>query len=297
MIVPWLRGFLNLDEVPLTWALIIMNVFIYMSTYDPAFHKMAQFFSDTKRFELTANLYYQYQGNEGLPNQAQRLILGSQAMKDIHFIQNAEKLHFYGDEIAIENWKKEIVAFRDQLSWRSASIYGFHYDHPEPLTFLTYQFMHGGLVHLLSNMLLLLIFAAAVEKVAGSLITIGIYILGGVAGAYGFLILGEPTLSPLVGASGSLSAVMAFYAVIETKKRVQFFYFLSPIEGYYGWLWLPTWMIFLLSFVSDFASYFGTSNEVGSGVAYTAHIGGMLFGIFAGFLHRKLHSHSIQFEY
>lgn len=295
MIIPWLRGFLKFDQAPMTWALIAANIFIFMMTYDPQFKNMSQFFSDTKRFEMTANLYSQYKGNEGLPSERQRLVLGSQAMKDIQFIENAENIQFQGDDIAIAKWKKEIVEFREKLSMRTSSVFGFHFDHKQPLTFLTYQFMHAGFLHLFSNMLMLFLFAAALEQIAGSLITLGIYILGGVAGAYGFLILGESTLAPLVGASGSLSAIMAFYATIETKKRVQFFYFLSPIEGYYGWLWLPTWMIFLLSFVSDLASYLSTPSEIGSSVAYTAHLGGMTFGILMGFAHRKLHSQVVHF--
>jgi len=289
MIIPWLRGFLNHQQAPITWALVIMNIFIFMTTYDPQFKKMSQFFTDNRRFEMTANLYHQYKGNEGLPSQKDKLLLGTQAMKDAKFIEDAEKFDFFGDHIAIEKWKKEIIAFREELSARPASIYGFHYDHTQPLTFITYQFMHAGFMHLISNMLMLLLFAAALEKIAGSLITLGIYLLGGVAGAYGFLLLGEPTLAPLIGASGSLSAAMAFYATVETKRRVSFFYFLSPIEGYYGWLWLPTWMIFILSFLSDVASYLSTPAEVGAAVAYTAHLGGMFFGIAAGFLHRKLH--------
>lgn len=293
MIVPWLKGFLHFSKAPLTWTIVAVNVFIFFLTYDPDTKKTNHFFSDIKKFEMTANLYHQYLGGRGILPQEQQILVGARAMKDSQFIQHAEKLEFHGDEIEIAEWKKAIVDFRESLSLRTAGIFGFHFDQNQSLTFITYQFMHAGVIHLVSNMLMLILFAAALEQIAGGLITVGIYLLGGIAGAYGFLILGEPTLAPLVGASGSLSAIMAFYATIEMKKRVSFFYFLSPIKGYYGWLWLPTWMIFLLCFVPDLASYFSTADEVGSGVAYTAHIGGMLFGIGAGFMHRKLNSYVI----
>jgi membrane associated rhomboid family serine protease len=87
----------------------------------------------------------------------------------------------------------------------------------------------------------------------------------------------------MIGASGALSGVMAFYAAFEKRKRISFFYFVSPIPGYYGWIYLPTLIIFPLSFLSDLVGYLSTPAEIGSGIAYTAHIGGALFGAVLGF--------------
>jgi membrane associated rhomboid family serine protease len=288
MIVPWLRGFLSHHQAPITWAIIIMNVFIFLSTADKQAGQVHDFFSRQNRFEMTAKLYYQYKyGEQGIPDEQDLAVLGAQALRDVHFIENAERFHFFGDELAIAEWKKDIVQLREALESRNTSIFGLRYDANQPLTLITYQFMHAGFVHLISNMLMLLIFAAALEKLAGSFVVLAVYLFGGVAGAAGFLLLGESSLAPMVGASGSLSAVMAFYGIAERRKRISFFYFLSPIEGYYGWLWLPTWMIFPLSFVSDLAAYFGTATEIGSGVAYSAHIGGMMFGILTGLAYRQ----------
>jgi membrane associated rhomboid family serine protease len=289
MIVPWLRGFLSHQQAPITWAIIIMNIFIFMSVGDRQASEVHEFFSKNNRFEMTAKLYYQYKfGKHELPPEQELAVLGAQALRDVHFIQNAEKLHFHGDELAIKEWKMEIAQLRESLENRSTSVFGLRSDTRAPLTLITYQFMHAGFVHLLSNMLMLLIFAAALEKLAGSFLVLAVYLFGGAAGALGFIWLGETSLAPMVGASGSLSAIMAFYALAERRKRISFFYFLSPIEGYYGWLWLPTWMIFPLSFISDFAAYLGTAAEIGSGVAYTAHIGGMIFGVLFGFAYRQI---------
>jgi membrane associated rhomboid family serine protease len=83
----------------------------------------------------------------------------------------------------------------------------------------------------------------------------------------------------MVGASASLSAVMAFYALFERRKRVKFFYFLSPSPGYWGDIYLPTLVVLPFYFVEDLAQYFSTAEEIGAGVAYSAHLGGALFGI------------------
>lgn len=130
---------------------------------------------------------------------------------------------------------------------------------------------------------MLWIFGAALEISLGGFALAAIYLVGGAVGAWAFLALGHGTLAPMIGASGSLSAVMAFFAAYEKKKRVSFFYFLSPLPGYYGWIYLPTILIFPLCFLSDLAGYLSTSQEVGTGVAYAAHIGGAAFGVIFGF--------------
>jgi len=288
MIMPWLRGFVSRALVPLTWTLVLLNGYIFLMTYDAQPAPNQDFFSDQTRFELTAKLYHEFKGGQGLPNRNQIFTLGAQAIHDVNFINTAERMNYHGDQVAIERWKKDLVEFRDGLTVRQAQIYGLSWDQHRPLTWITYQFMHAGFVHLLSNMLMLIIFGSALEMQIGGLGLIVIYILSGITGAIGFLLLGEPTLAPMIGASGSLSGIMAFYAVYERRKRVPFFFFLSPVQGFYGWVWLPTWFIFPLYFIADIAAYFGTLKELGSGVAYTAHIGGMIFGVLTGYMWRKI---------
>jgi membrane associated rhomboid family serine protease len=190
---------------------------------------------------------------------------------------------FFGDEIAIADWKEKLHEYHEQLQMRTSSIFGLKTQAGSPLTWVTYQFMHASWMHLFGNMAMLLIFGAALESAVGGMGLIFIYLLSGFAGAWAFLLLGQNTLAPMIGASGALSGVMAFYAAYEKKRRVSFFYFVSPMPGYYGWIYLPTLAIFPLCFLSDFAGYLSTPTEIGTGVAYTAHIGGAVFGTFFGF--------------
>jgi membrane associated rhomboid family serine protease len=125
----------------------------------------------------------------------------------------------------------------------------------------------------------------------GSVGILVLYLVGGIAAGIGFLLLGNPSLAPMVGASGSVSALIAFYALAEPKKRVSFFYFFSPFEGYYGWLYLPTLLILPLSFAGDLASYIASS-VIPTGAASTAHIGGAMFGCTAGLAWRLITSKS-----
>lgn len=286
MIIPWIKGFLRWEKAPLTWTLVVLNLFIFLQTYEPHKASVTQKFSNSEMMILSGKLFYQFQHKDEkslpLKTQSEWMMLGGKGLKDPEFVENAPSYKFYGDEIAIQNWKKDIRMYQNQFKTRNSHTFGLSGVSTSPLVWVTYQFMHASPMHLISNMLMLLIFAAALEVTLGGLALVVVYILGGFAGAWMFLTLGQNSLAPMIGASGSLSAVMAFYAAYEKKKRVSFFYFVSPLPGYYGWIYLPTLLIFPLCFLSDLAGYFSTPHELGTGVAYAAHIGGAAFGAMLG---------------
>ena len=154
------------------------------------------------------------------------------------------------------------------------------------MQWITYQFMHAGFMHLLGNMLFLLVFSTVLELMYGGLLVGALYLVSGIAGAWGFLHWGQPTMAPMVGASGALTGLMAFYLMVERKKNVRFFYFLSPIEGYFGIIYLPTLLIIPLCLISDVTAFVASNTSVGGSIAYAAHLGGMLFGLIMGGLMR-----------
>jgi membrane associated rhomboid family serine protease len=300
MIIPWLLGFRNRFQAPLTWTLILANIFIFMMTYEAP--RESKHFSTVREITLTGRLYYQYllEDIESKSNE-ELILLGSRGLRDPQFLDEASTFEFEGDPIAISQWRQNIAEFKQELQSKPSHFYGLLTDEGRPLTWITYQFMHAGLLHLFSNMLLLLIFGGAFEARLGSFRLVGTFLLGGIAGGLGFVYWGGHSVAPMVGASGSLSAVMAAYAIAETKKRVGFFYLLSPIQGYFGVIYLPTLLIFPLCFVADLAGYLATPTELGGGIAYAAHLGGAFFGIGAGLSFRlwdqywtKLHSPSAQ---
>lgn len=284
MIIPWLKGFLLWDKAPIAWAIIFTNIMIYLMTAQV--HKSSYLFTQLEDIVLTGRLYDQYQFQKNLQFEKSELktteeyiLLGSQGLKDPEFIRLATDLNFTGDAVAIAKWKNEIQEFHQMLQKRMAYKFGLVADRKSVLSWITYQFMHAGFFHLLSNMALLLIFAAVLESMIGGFYLILIYLLCGVAGGAGFMLLSGSSLAPMIGASGAVSGVMACYAVLEKKKRVPFFYFLSPMQGYFGIIYLPTFLIFPLCFLTDVASFLSTPKELGDGVAYTAHIGGAVCGI------------------
>ena len=143
---------------------------------------------------------------------------------------------------------------------------------PEPFTLITYQFLHAGWMHLMSNMLFLWVFADNIEDAFGHVAFAMLYLLCGIMGGLAHVVMAPGSLAPLVGASGAVSGVLGAYLMLYPKARVWILLFMRlPLR--IGALWvLGGW--FLLQLVSLLMTEAG---EVG--VAWWAHIGGFLSGL------------------
>ena len=151
------------------------------------------------------------------------------------------------------------------------------------LTAFTSMFMHGGWEHLLGNMLFLWIFGNNVEDRLGRVRFLLFYVAGGLAATalqtFVTLAYGSDAAAriPNVGASGAIAAVLGGYILLYPLGSVLTYIapiFFLPIPAF---LYLGVW--FLFQAVAGSASF--THPEEGGGVAYFAHIGGFLFGLFA----------------
>ncbi|MFN7730238.1 MAG: rhomboid family intramembrane serine protease [Bdellovibrio sp.] len=276
MIIPWLKGLRLFHEAPLTWTLISINLLFFFLTNGV----QAPILNLSKDEIKLAGRSYSMMKQQEVPRDSSELLLrGTQALRDLSFFEQYRNFDPTSDAVALKAWQLKLDQFQADLKKRPVDMFGLHGQEKHPTSWLTYQFMHSGAWHLLGNMVMLMIFGAALEAISGSALLVFVYVLGGFAGALFFLLASPDTSSPMVGASASLSAVMAFYALFERRKRVKFFYFLSPSPGYWGDIYLPTLLVLPFYFVEDLAQYFSTAEEIGAGVAYSAHLGGALFGI------------------
>jgi membrane associated rhomboid family serine protease len=154
---------------------------------------------------------------------------------------------------------------------------------PVYFTLLTSMFLHGGLAHLLGNMLFLWIFGDNVEDRLGHGRYLLFYLVCGVFAGLAhvgatYLFRMDP-LVPCVGASGAISGVLGGYIFLFPQKRVTVILFriLTQVPA---WVAIGMWFVFQL--ISSLGA-FGDSSQVG-GVAYGAHIGGFLAGLILVFL-------------
>lgn len=159
----------------------------------------------------------------------------------------------------------------------SAALASFDLASEPVLDVVTSMFLHGGLLHLLGNLLYLWIFANNVEDRLGHVAFVGFYLVGGFAAALAQVAIDPQSSVPMIGASGAISATLGAYLVFFPGARVLslvflgFFYQLIPVPAV---VVLGLW--FLLQLVDGLGSL-GVGGATG-GVAFFAHIGGFVAG-------------------
>jgi membrane associated rhomboid family serine protease len=144
------------------------------------------------------------------------------------------------------------------------------------LTPLTSMFMHGGWGHVIGNMWFLHVFGNNVEDSMGRGRYLAFYLLVGLAAAAAQVLVDPSSPIPMVGASGAVSGVMGAYVVLYPRVGVQVWF--PPVFR----LVLPAWAMVGVWFVLDnllpASLLLGIDRQ--GGVAFWAHIGGFLAGIF-----------------
>lgn len=142
------------------------------------------------------------------------------------------------------------------------------------VTALTSMFIHGGWFHLISNMLFLWVFGNNVEDSMGHLRFLVFYLLVGVVGAAGHVLLNAGSGVPTVGASGAISGVLGAYMVLYPRVSVHVLFFPFWILRLPAFLVLGYWIALQL-----FMGFAQLGGGFGGGVAVWAHIGGFFAGI------------------
>jgi membrane associated rhomboid family serine protease len=137
-----------------------------------------------------------------------------------------------------------------------------------PATLVTSMFLHGSWSHVIGNMWYLWIFGDNVEDRFGHVGYLALYLLGGIVASIGYVASNPNSLTPTIGASGAIAAVMGSYLVLHPRARIVtviipliFLPFLVPATVLLGF-----W--FVLQFFT----------EQSSGVAWVAHVVGFVFG-------------------
>jgi membrane associated rhomboid family serine protease len=151
--------------------------------------------------------------------------------------------------------------------------------HPETawVTIFSSMFMHGGWLHILSNMWVLYIFGDNVEERLGGQRYLIFYLLSGVAAALLQTYILQDSGAPMIGASGAIAGVLGGYLVQFPRARVAS---LVPIFFIFTIIEIPATIFLLFWFILQlFSGLFALQGGGASGIAWWAHIGGFLFGL------------------
>jgi membrane associated rhomboid family serine protease len=221
-----------------TYTLILLNVFVYF--FGPAL------------------------SSEGLPDDVPR------ACSEEAFVQHYAAV----PRELTENHVEKPRAFVTEDNGRRVLCPAPDYSKSAPISALTSMFLHGGVLHLLGNMLFLYVFGNNVEDRLGRMKFLLFYLLCGYTAAYAFAFTTPNSDAPLVGASGAIAGVLGAYLWIFPRARVialvPFLFFIPlPIPA---WAVLGSWFIL--------QAVYANGGGLGEGqVAYVAHVVGFAVGL------------------
>ncbi|MGA6926808.1 MAG: rhomboid family intramembrane serine protease [Desulfosarcina sp.] len=145
----------------------------------------------------------------------------------------------------------------------------------QAFSLLTFMFLHGGFLHLISNMWSLYIFGDNVEDRLGSVRYAIFYLLCGLASGLTQLLVNIHSNIPTIGASGAIAGVMGAYFILYPRSRILT---LIPIIFIPWFVEIPAFFFLGIWFLLQFLNATGSSGHAG-GIAWWAHIGGFVFGI------------------
>ncbi|MGE4504540.1 MAG: rhomboid family intramembrane serine protease [Desulfovibrionaceae bacterium] len=142
-------------------------------------------------------------------------------------------------------------------------------------SFLTYMFLHADFLHILLNMWMLWIFADNIEDVTGHGGFVVFYLLCGLVAVCIHLLFNLDSAVPIIGASGAIAGVMGAYFVLYPHGRVATLVFIIVLR-------LPAVFFLGFWFVVQIISGLGEGGgaQQSAGVAWWAHVGGFLAGMY-----------------
>jgi membrane associated rhomboid family serine protease len=139
---------------------------------------------------------------------------------------------------------------------------------PAPLTLITSMFVHGNFMHVFGNMIFLFVFGDDIEEALGSWRFLGFYLASGIGAGLAFVLSDPSSTTGLIGASGAVAGVIAAYLLFRPCAKVFCLLGLIPLRLRAYWI-IGFWAIW---------QFIDAASRVDDGIAYWAHVGGMITG-------------------
>jgi pentatricopeptide repeat protein len=161
--------------------------------------------------------------------------------------------------------------FADAMASMPTHRYGYVPAEDNALGLLTYSFLHGGWVHLISNLWFLWLCGCNLEDRWGRAVFLLFYVSAGVVSGLAQKVATPDSTIPVIGASGAIAGAMGAFLVAFAKTRIKFLYMLFIRFGTFtapAYVMLPLWLL------SEIV--WGLAGD--RGVAHWVHVGGFVYG-------------------
>ena len=267
-----------------TLALIAINVAVFLFTMSAIDNEAPELGEIKSHILILAALHPELK----LQPESQHLVDGfkeshpeqwKQVQSPYRDIMNA-----YDAKIRMMEDTSKLQAEMDSLNTQFLSLsktsiteqYAFVPAQPTAISYLTANFLHGGWLHLIGNMWFLWLAGFVLEDVWGRWLYSVFYLIAGAAALQFYAWSNPGSITPTLGASGAVAALMGAFLVRFPKMKIEmawlFFFKLYRFKAAAYWL-LPFWLAIEI--------FYGTLFGSSSGVAHWAHVGGFLFGALA----------------
>jgi membrane associated rhomboid family serine protease len=143
------------------------------------------------------------------------------------------------------------------------------------ITILTAMFMHASWSHILGNMVFLWAFGPEIEDAMNPLRYAVFYLAGGVVAMLAQVLVSPSSTVPSLGASGAIAAVMGAFLVTYPQDRIRS---VLVIFVFVRITMIPAALLIGVWFLIQLFSFGSVAHAQSGGVAYMAHIGGLVFG-------------------
>lgn len=143
-------------------------------------------------------------------------------------------------------------------------------------TILTALFMHASWSHIVGNMIFLWAFGPEIEDAMNSGRYAAFYLVGGVVSMLAQVAVDPGSTIPNLGASGAIAAVMGAFLITFPRDRIRT---LLVIGWFVRVTFVPAALLIGFWFVIQLLSFGAVADVQSGGVAYVAHIAGVVFGV------------------
>jgi membrane associated rhomboid family serine protease len=267
-----------------TLTLIAINVAVFLFTMSAIDNETPELGEVRSHILLLAALHSELK----LQPEAQRLVDGFKESQPEQWkqIQSPYRdiMNAYDARIRMMEDTSKLQAEMDSLNTQFLSLsktsiveqYAFVPAQPTAISYLTANFLHGGWLHLIGNMWFLWLAGFVLEDTWGRWLYAAFYLIAGAAALQFYSWSNPGSITPTLGASGAVAALMGAFLVRFPKMKIEmawlFFVKVYRFKAAAYWL-LPLWLMREI--------FFGSLLGSSSGVAHWAHVGGFLFGAVA----------------
>ena len=198
-----------------------------------------------------------------------RALLQRRGLPIVTLLLIAANIYFFLYELSFPIWLRD----------RFIEHYALVPDRIAPVTLLTSMFLHGGWLHLIGNMWFLWVFGSHIEDAMGPVKFAAFYLIGGVASAGVQFVISAGSPIPVIGASGAIAGIMGAFLMLYPRVRVVCLVF---IVIFVTTIDLPAAFMLVYWFILQVLSGLGSLSSItqAQGVAWFAHVGGFLAGVF-----------------